>query len=168
MWANSGKEQNMRRHYVLASGMACGSLLVLLLLSTPAQQFKPQQKELTLVQRVAEASRLSEENADRVLQALGPAIREELAKGKEVSLPGLGRFRVVRVQEHRDLVDGRPALIPAANHVEFVASDALDGVANAAGAKPADTVVPFHYIPVPGQTPSQKVPSLRIAPTRVK
>ena len=156
----------MRRHYVLASGMACGALLVLLLLSTPAQ-FKPQ-KEPTLLQRVAEASRLSEENADRVLQALGPAIREELAKGKEVSLPGLGRFRVVRVQEHRDLVDGRPAIIPAANRVEFIASDTLDGAANAAGAKPADTVVPFHYIPLPGQTPGQKVGNTRTPPTRVK
>ena len=156
----------MRRHYVLASGMACGALLVLLLLSTPAQ-FKPQ-KEPTLLQRVAEASRLSEENADRVLQALGPAIREELAKGKEVSLPGLGRFRVVRVQEHRDLVDGRPAIIPAANRVESIASDTLDRAANAAGDKPADTVVPFHYIPLPTQTPGQKVGNTRTPPTRVK
>jgi len=157
----------MKRGHVLACGVLLGSLLLLVGLGAPAQT-PDVKKELTLVQRLALSTRLSEENADRFLQALGPAIREELRRGRDVEIPGLGRLRVVRVQEHRDMQNGRPIVVPAANRVEFNAADVLDDAANSAGAKPAETVVPFHYIPLPGQTPSQKVGNQRTPPTRVK
>jgi nucleoid DNA-binding protein len=157
----------MRQRYILASGIMLGSLGLLIGLSAPAQ-FKPVPKEPTLAQRLAATAKLSEDDANRFLQALGTAVRDELKRGKEVSLAGLGRFRVVQVQEHRDLVDGRPAIIPATNRVEFIATDLVDAAANSAGAKPAETVVPFHYIPLPGQAPSQRVPTLPILRTRIK
>ena len=34
-------------------------------------------------------------------------------------------------------------------------------------AKPAETVPPFQYVPLPGQTPGQKTPRTRVPPTRV-
>lgn len=157
----------MPRKQMLAGGAVLGLLVLLIGLSAPAQ-LKPPQKELTFTQRLAEGAKLSEENADKFLQVLGPAIREELKRGREVSIPGLGRFRVVRVEEHRDMQNGRPVTVPASNRVEFNASEGFDDAANSAGAKPADTVVPFHYIPLPGQTPGQKAPNTRTPPTRVK
>jgi len=52
-------------------------------------------------------------------------------------LQGLGVFRVVRVPEHRDLVDGRPAVIAATNYVDFKPFGGLVDAANAAAAEDA-------------------------------
>src|SRR5438132_487189 len=147
-------------------GIVFGSLLglrALALVTTPAQTPRPNQPE-TLQQKIARLAKLKEEDADRFFQALGPAIREELSKGKTVSLPGLGTFRVVRVAEHKDLRNGRPTVIPAVNTIEFLADGELGAAANSETAVPAETVPDFHYITLPNQTPGQKLPRTRTPP----
>src|SRR5262245_26284961 len=96
-------------------GIALGLLLALLALlvssTAPAQSptkppglsaTKPPAKE-TLVQRLARTAKLTEEQAERAFQMVGPAIRDELTRGNTVAVPGLGSFRVVRVAAHKDL-----------------------------------------------------------------
>jgi nucleoid DNA-binding protein len=122
----------------------------------------------TLNQRLAKAAKLGQADVDKVMQALGPAIRAELSKGRTVDLPGLGSFRVVRIAEHRDLRNGRPVTIPAVNHVEFVGGDEVGDAVNGPDAVPAETVPAFQYIPLPGQTPSQRTPGTRVPPTRTR
>jgi nucleoid DNA-binding protein len=148
---------------------ALGGLLgavVAVLLAAPARSAKPPAEE-TFNQRLAKAARLSEEDAGRFYQALGSVIREDLAHGKQVSVPGLGTFRVVRVEEHRDLRNGRPVVVPATNTVEFLSEGSLVDAANAPAAKPAETVPPFQYVPIPGQTPGQKVGPTRTPSQRI-
>jgi len=117
---------------------------------------------------VATAAKLREEDVAKVLSALGPAIREQLARGEVVELPGLGVFRIVRVPEHKDLVNGRPATIPAANTVEFLPSgDAIDA-ANAADAVPADTVPAYQFNPLPIQTKGLRTPEDRMRNVRTR
>lgn len=95
-------------------------------------------------------------------------MRDDLARGGRVELPGLGVFRVVRIAQHRDLVDGRPATIEASNYVEFLASGGLIDAANAPDAVPQTTVLPFQFIPLPDQTKSQHVPDERMPIIRVR
>src|SRR5438552_4155088 len=68
----------------------------------------PRQKETTFTGRVAKAAKVSEDDVDKTLQALGPAMREELSKGQAVTIQGLGTFRIVRLAEYKDLKDGKP------------------------------------------------------------
>ncbi len=156
----------MNKRHGWALGGVLGAAAVAAVLTAPAQSAKPPAEE-TFNQRLAKAAKLSEEQAGRFYQALGPIVREELARGKSVSVPGLGTFRVVRVEEHRDLRGGRPVVIPATNTVEFLSDGALIDSANASGAVPAETVPPFQYIPLPGQTPGQKVGPVRTPGTRI-
>jgi len=162
----------MRTQRWLALGTLVGGLSLVLALTTPAHSQKAPDKKKpatdeTLTERLARGAKLTEPQATQFFNAFGPAIREELSRGKSVSVPGLGTFRIVRVEEHRDLQNGRPVVVPARNTVEFLASDDLAGAANSAAAKPADTVPPFQYIPLPGQTPGQKTPKTRVPPARV-
>ena len=113
--------------------------MITLAILTPARSAKPPAEE-TFNQRLARAAKLSEEDAGRFYQALGPIIRDELAHGRQVAVPGLGTFRIVRVEEHRDLRGGRPVVVPATNTVEFQGEGVLLDSANAPGAQPADTV----------------------------
>src|SRR5712692_6955095 len=108
-------------------------------------------------QRIAKETKLTEEQVNKVWTAIGPAIRDDLHRGKSVDVPGLGTFRVVRVAEHKDMVaGGRPVVVPAFNTVEFVGTiEVADGV-NAEGVSPAVEVPAFQYIPNPYQTPGQK------------
>jgi nucleoid DNA-binding protein len=163
----------MRRRQWWALGALLGTLGLVLGLTgmaysqRPAQ--KPQQKgEETLNQRLARESRLTEEQANRFMNALGPAIRDQIKNGKQVNVPGLGTFRVVRVPEHRDLQNGRPATVAGSNTVEFLPSGDLASASNAPGAKPAETVPPFEYTPLPGRTPGQKAPPSRSPTTRTR
>jgi nucleoid DNA-binding protein len=155
----------MRKRQWWALGGLLGVAALLAGLSVPARSEKPPADE-PFSQRLAKAARMSEENANRFYQALGPVIRDELAHGKQVNIPGLGTFRVVRVEEHRDLRGGRPVVVPAVNTVEFVSEGTLLDAANAAGAQPAESVPPFQYVPLPGQTPGQKVGPTRTPGTR--
>jgi nucleoid DNA-binding protein len=156
----------MRTHPGFALGFLLAAAGLVLGLTASAQTQRP--REETLTQRLARGAKLSEESADRLFKALGPVIREDLRKGKEVNIPGLGTFRVVRVAEHKDLRDGRPVVVPATNVVEFVGDEAIDVAANSEGAKPAETVPAFQYLVLPGQTPGQKVGRTRTLPTRTR
>jgi nucleoid DNA-binding protein len=122
----------------------------------------------TFLGRIAEEAQLAEEDVEKVLQAFGPAIRDELAAGKVVEMPGLGVFRVVRIPEHRDMVNGRPAVIPATNYVEFLPVEGVVAAANARTAVPAETVPAFEYTPLPNRVPSTKIPNQRIGATRTR
>ncbi|HEV3255397.1 MAG TPA: HU family DNA-binding protein [Gemmataceae bacterium] len=144
--------------------LALGGLLAVLAAVVGLSRAAPPPKgaEETFPQRLAKAAKLSEENASKFYQALGPTVRDDLAHGKQVSIPGLGTFRIVQVQAHRDMAaGGRPVTIPAANTVEFVPEGTLLDAASSDGAVPAETVPPFEYHPLPGQTPGQKVGPVR-------
>jgi len=129
---------------------------------------KDKDKPITIPARVAAETKLTEEQVNKVLAALGPAVRDQLAHGARVELPGLGALRVVRVAPHRDLVAGRPAAIPPSNYVEFTPTGGLVEAANAADAVPADTVLPFEYNPLPSQTPALHVPDERMPNVRTR
>ena len=166
----------MRRGQWLALGTLLGAMLLVLAWTTPVQSQKApadkDKKEGGLALKVARGAKMSEQEANRFLQALGPAISSELAAGKTVNLPGLGTFRVVRVPEHKNMTvggrnGGTPFVVPGANTVEFLADGGLKTAANSATAVPAEVVPPFEYVPLPGQTPGQKtgrthVPSRRV------
>jgi nucleoid DNA-binding protein len=143
-----------------------GTLALILGLAGPAQSQRAPEKKQTLPERLTTATKLPRENVDKFLSALGPAISAHLAGGEPVQVPGLGLFRVVSVPEHRDLVDGRPAVIPAANYVEFVPSVAISATANTPGIVPSIIVPPFRYNTLPGQTPSDRVGGTRQPTTR--
>ncbi|HZT79564.1 MAG TPA: HU family DNA-binding protein [Gemmataceae bacterium] len=147
-----------------------GTMGLMLGLAGPAQSQRPQpRREEGLPQRLARDARLTEEQANRFLNALGPAVKADLAAGRTVSIPGLGTFRVVRIEAHRDMAaGGRPVVIPATNTVEFLASSELAGAANSPSAVPAESVPPFQFIPLPGQTPGQKVGRTAVPSTRVR
>jgi nucleoid DNA-binding protein len=155
-----------KRHGWVLAGLL-GSAALMAVLTVPAGSAKPPEPEQTFNQRLAKAAKLSEADAGKFFQALGPIVRAELAAGKQVSIPGLGTFRVVRVEEHRDLRGGRPVVVPATNTVEFLGEGQLIDSANAAGARPAESVPPFQYVPVPGQTPGQKVGPVRTNGQRI-
>ena len=125
-------------------------------------------KDETIPQRIARETKLNEKDADKFYQAVGTAVREQLQRGKTVSVPGLGTFRVVRVAEHKDLAaGGRPVVVPAFNTVEFVGSVEVNDGVNGGNITPSETVPAFQYNPLPGQTPGQRqgrthVPSSRV------
>jgi nucleoid DNA-binding protein len=150
----------------LTLGMLLGVVGLLSGLAMPLHSQQPAKE--TFNQRVARTAKTREEDVNRVLRALGPAVREELSKGRSVDLPGLGTFRIVRIAEHRDLRNGRPVTIPAVNHVEFVGGDEMDEAANGPDAVPAETVPAFQFIPLTGQTPGQYTPRTRVPPVRTR
>jgi nucleoid DNA-binding protein len=122
----------------------------------------------TLTGQIAAATKLEEADVAKVLKELGPAISARIANGEQVQMPGLGIFRVVRIPEHKDLVDGRPATIAAVNYVEFIPEQGIVNASNAPGAVPATVVPPFEYHPLKNQTPSQRVPDGKVPSTRIR
>jgi nucleoid DNA-binding protein len=151
----------MRKPHWLALGALVATLGVVFGVAGTAQSQRPPEK-LPLRAAVAKKSKLSEDDVKAVLEALGPVIRDKLADGEAIELPGLGTFRVVRVPQHRDLVQGRPATIGAVNNVEFVPVAEMAQAASAPGAVPAVTVPVFEYNPLPGQTKSERAPYVRM------
>jgi nucleoid DNA-binding protein len=131
---------------------------------TPPQR----QRETTFAGRLAVASKVSEDDITKVLQALGPVMREELSKGQAVTIQGLGTFRIVKLAEFRDLRDGKPVVIPARNTVEFLPSEGTLDAANSEDAAPAVVVPAFEYKTMPGQTPGQKMGRTRVPDVRVR
>lgn len=122
----------------------------------------------TLTGKIAAATELSEQDVELVLRALGPAVKELLARNGQADLPGVGLLRIIRVAEHRDLQNGRPIVIPAYNYLEFQANGDLDGVANTGGIRPVDTVPAFQYSPLPNQTKSLRTPKVRTPDVRTR
>jgi nucleoid DNA-binding protein len=121
----------------------------------------------TLSGRIAAASKVSEEDVKKVLQAVGPMMKDDLQKGQTISINGLGSFRIVQLPEHRDLKDGRPVVIAPRNVVEFQPAGNLADAANASGVEPAVVVPAFEYNALPGQTPGFKAGRTRAADVRV-
>jgi nucleoid DNA-binding protein len=111
--------------------------------------------------RIAATTKLPEAEVAKVLEALGPAVRDLLGQGQTVEIANLGAFRVVRIPEHRDLVNGRPATIAGANFVEFLPTGKFAEAADQSGVRPAESVPPFEYNPLPDQTRG-----LKTGPTR--
>jgi nucleoid DNA-binding protein len=122
----------------------------------------------TVKGRIAAATKLQETDVAKMLDALGPAVRDLLGQGETVEIPNLGTFRVVRIPEHKDMVDGRPATIPGSNYVEFLASGRFADAANLPGVQPAETVPPFEYNPLPDQTKGLRTPNTRQPTTRTR
>jgi nucleoid DNA-binding protein len=153
----------MRKRPLLALAALAGALGVFFPLEAPGQQAKKPRADETLNQRLARESKLSEEQVSRLLNALGPALRDQLTKGNSVNLTGLGTFRVVRVGEHKDIEagTGRVLRIPATNTIEFLPTEGLGEAVNGASVVPAETVPAFEYNPLPNQTKGQKVPPTR-------
>jgi nucleoid DNA-binding protein len=115
---------------------------------------------------VARASKVGEEDVLSVLRALGPAVRDRLRGGEAITLPGLGVFRIVRVEEHKDLVKGIPTVVPAANYVEFLPASEMSAAASAPGTTPAVVVPPSEFIVDPRHEPSSKSEYLRTPRSR--
>jgi nucleoid DNA-binding protein len=156
----------MRKRTYLILVVLLTTLGLLTALTASAQSERSNEDKLS--QRVARVAKVKEDDVNRVLQALGPAMRDELKRGGTVDLPGLGTFRVVRIAEHRDLRNGKVVTIPATNRVEFVGAEGLEGAANSPDATPAETVPAFQFITLPGQTPSQQTPRTRVPTTRTR
>jgi nucleoid DNA-binding protein len=145
-----------------------GGLAVLLTVARPALSQKPPEAPKTLKGRIVSATKLQDADVQKMLTALGPAIRDHLSSGAQVELPGLGTFRVVRVPEHRDLVSGRPATVAATNNVEFLPAGDVVNAANSARAVPAETVPPFEYLVNPNHAPSTRIGTTRQTGTRTR
>jgi nucleoid DNA-binding protein len=117
---------------------------------------------------VSKASKQKEEVVEAILKALGPSIQDQLAAGRQVELPGIGVFQVVLIAEHKDLVDGRPAVVPARKYIEFVPSEGLVAASTAPGAVPARTVPGYDFRVNPNANPGQKTEGTRSGRTRTR
>lgn len=157
----------MRTRNCLALGMLLGALALVLATGPAARSQKPAE-EPGVPQKLAKATKLTDEQASKFYNALGAILSDEIRRGKTVALPGLGTFRVVRIPAHRDLVDGRPVVIPGRNTIEFLGSLELVDAANSEGAVPSEVVPPFEYVPIPGQTPGQKTGPVRTSGIRTR
>ncbi len=160
----------MRVRRWLGLAVLFGSLAAVLALSSPAQSQRQRDEDQPLTKRLAREGKVTDEQAARVFNALGPVLRNELGRGRTVSVPGLGTFRVVQIAEHKDIErgTGRVLRVPATNTVEFLADGSLNRAANSDAAVPAETVPAFEYVPLPNQTPGQKSGTSRSTGTRTK
>ncbi len=120
----------------------------------------------SLKARIAASTKMAEADVAKVLEAVGPAVRDILGEGQTVDVQNLGTFRVVRVPEHRDLIGGRPGTVAGSNMVEFLPSEKLADAANLPGVRPAETVPPFEYRVLPDQTPGLKMGNTKVGGTR--
>jgi nucleoid DNA-binding protein len=148
---------------LLLTGAACCAVL-----SVAGAQTQVAPKNETFVQRVARYADIKERDADKCINALGKALMEDLRQGKTDGLPGLGSFRIVRVGESKDLVNGRPVAIPAYNVIEFSPEEGVSDVANGDNVEAAKFVPAFQYNIIPGQTPGQKMGSSRMPNSRIR
>lgn len=145
---------------------ALGALIVALALTAQAQVLEAKKTLPSLSASIARDTRLKEEAVKKFLDAMGPVFKEQLRAGRQIELPGVGTFQVVRVTEHKDLVNGRPAVIPAKNYIEFVPVTGLNDAANAPGAVPARTVEGYEFRVNPDSTPGFKTEGKRTPGTR--
>ena len=171
----------MRKRRWMGLGVLLGTLGLFLSLTDSAQSQRPMPKivsgsgsaprqaaKMTLEGRVMDYSKLKDKETKKFLQAIGPAVRDLLEEGQQVSIAGLGAFRIVNVPAHRDMIAGRPATIAAVNYVEFVPSSDLAGAANSPSATPAEVVPPFQYVPLPGRDPGVRTGNTRAPNVRTR
>jgi nucleoid DNA-binding protein len=121
-----------------------------------------------LAKAVAARAKLPVKTVEAVLAALAPEILLQIKQGGIVNLPKIGKIRVVRVGEHKDMErgTGRVFTVAARNYVTLDAESEVDKAVNVAGVQPNEVVVQFQYNVMPGQTPSQKTGSLKVRSTR--
>lgn len=130
---------------------------------------QPTPRELgTFEKTLAEASKLREDQVVALLNVLGPVISDQISSGKQVTIPGLGTYRVVQLEEQKNLVEGRVVTQPSTNVIEFLPEAGITRAANAQGAIPAVVIPAFQYSLLPDQTPSTKVPYQRTPSSRVR
>lgn len=163
----------MRKRNLISVAVLIAAAVLMFGLSEPAQsqragQLGAQKDPLrtTLKGRIAIATKLPEAEVVKVLEAIGPAVRDLIGQGQQVEVPNLGTFRVVRIPEHRGLNGGLAVTIPGSNYVEFLPFGVIANAANQPGVMPAETVPPFEYNPLPDQTKSLKTENLRVPGTR--
>jgi len=124
--------------------------------------------DMKLATDVAARAKVEVKTVQKVLEALAPEILDQIKKGAVVELPKLGKIRLVRVGEHKDMErgTGRVITIAARNFVTLDANPEIDTAANAAGVQPNEVVTQFQYNVLPGQTPSQKAGNLKVRSLR--
>jgi nucleoid DNA-binding protein len=143
-------------------------LLATLALTAQAQVTTDDRKVPEFKPDVARRAKEKRKTVDKIFNALGPAMRQQLSNGREVEIPGVGIFRIVRVNAYRDLVQGIPAVIPARSYVEFVPAAELNNAANAPGAVPARTVDGYQFRVNPNAASGLKTEGNRVPRTRTR
>jgi nucleoid DNA-binding protein len=116
---------------------------------------------------VAKASKQKEEIVTAIFKALGPGIQAQLRAGRQVELPGVGVFQVVLIAEHKDLIGGRPGIVPAQKYIEFVPAADLLAAATSPGAVPARTVDGYEFRVNPNASSGQKTEGTRAGRSRI-
>src|SRR5262245_46948493 len=89
-----------RNRWALAALVA---LLGGILFTASAQAPDKKKTPATLEEDLAAEAKVQKAIAAKVLKAIGPAVRAQLAAGKQVTLPGIGVFQVVRISDYKDL-----------------------------------------------------------------
>lgn len=118
---------------------------------------------------IATRTKFKTATVEKMLEQMGPAIKEQLRAGRVVAIDGVGTFQVVRIQAYKDINrNGEPVLVPARNYVEFLPDDGLNEAANAEGAVPARTVEGYKFVVNPNQAPTLKVESIKVLRTRIR
>lgn len=87
-----------------------------------------------LITAVANRHNAQLKDIEPVLDTLADVVREELAKGNEVTLHGLGKFKVSqrKARTGRNPSTGEPMQIPAKTTASFTAAKALKDAVNTA------------------------------------
>ena len=161
----------MRQLHWPARAALFACLGLFLCLAAPAQTIKvgpkpPDKNKGSLESRIADVSKVKEEDVVKVLKAIGPVVTDKIKNGESVDIPGLGSFRVVRLEAHKDLVNGRPAKIAAHKYVEFLPVGGMNEAANSENAVPSESVPGFEYVPLPNsaiglRTENTRMPNIR-------
>ena len=139
-----------------ALGVLAAGLALVLGLAVDAQVVVEKKTAPNLETGLVTATKEKKESVDKLLKALGPTMQEQLKAGRQVEIPGVGTFRVVKVEAYKDLVDGRPAVIPEKKYVEFLPDAALNTAANAPGSVPARIVPPYEFRVDPNGSPGTR------------
>jgi hypothetical protein len=117
---------------------------------------------------VAAGAKQKEAIIDAVFKALGPAFRAQLRAGRQIELPGVGVFRIVRVSAYKDMVGGRPVVIPARSYIEYIPDGDATDAANAPGATPARNVEGYEFRVNPNAAPGLKTEGTRSSGIRTR
>jgi nucleoid DNA-binding protein len=149
-----------------ALGVMVAGLAFVLGLAVDAQVVVGKKATPNLETGLVTATKEKKESVEKIMKALGPAIQEQLTAGRQLEIPGVGTFRVVKVEAYRDLVNGRPAVIPERNFVEFLPAAALNAAANAPGSVPARVVPPAEFRVNPAANPGIRNDGLKTPRTR--
>ena len=157
----------MRKRNLLALGSLLATFGLVFGTASSARSQKPAGPE-TLTQRLARLSKLPEADVALVWEKVGVALKEDLLHGQQVQIPGLGTMHIVRIQDHKDLKDGRPVTIAGTNTVEFLADGELTSAVNGKGVEPVETVPEFRFRVFPDSTPGQKTPTVRNPGQRIR